>query len=150
MDLYWAPGEPLEGPERWYPIEGYEGIYEISTLGRVRRIAGGHGVKHPIPRLLKLPPNQDGYLTVRLSRDGDAKTWNVHTLVTLTFHGRPPPEIAGDAEADHINGDRADPAATNMRWLSKAANIERITRKEHDEQGADVDAMIERDSAGVA
>jgi hypothetical protein len=124
-DLYWKPGDPLEGPERWYPIEDYVGMYEVSTKGRIRRISGGRGVKKPLPRVLKATLTQDGYPSVRLSKDGKPKTVNVHVVVCTTFKGPPPPEIAGDAEVDHDDGDRTNAEATNLNWISKYANLDK-------------------------
>jgi hypothetical protein len=136
-DLRWEDGDPLAGPERWTHLVGYEGVYEISTFGQVRRIAPGRGVKGPLPRIMKTPPNADGYLTIRLSKDCEPKTHNVHVLVGYTFHGEPPAEIVGDAELNHINGRRDDCCATNLEWTSKYTNLEK--RRQHDNELTDED-----------
>jgi hypothetical protein len=124
MREYYVPGDPLEGPERWYPIADYIGLYEASTHGRICRIAGGRGVRGPLPYVLKCPPTQDGYPSCRLSKDGKAITVNVHVIIAATFHG-PPPADMPEPEVDHIDGDRMNPAAWNLQYLSKFANLEK-------------------------
>ena len=120
LDL-WAPGEPLEGPERWYPCFGYESDYFASTEGRVMRITGGPGTRPG--KILKPSPNQDGYMTVRLS-SGKAKTFNLHWLICRTFRGSPPRDIAGDGQVAH----GPDPTlsncrACNLNWESRFDNL---------------------------
>jgi hypothetical protein len=144
---YWSKGDPLDGPERWYPIAGYEGLYEVSTLGRVARIAGGRGARGPFPRILKATLNADGYPTVRLSKNAKPLTCNVHVLVAVAYHEIPKDMI--EPEVDHINEDRADCRAINLQYLSKAANLaKRYERKPEDEPtDADVSAMAKAGAA---
>ena len=103
MDEYWEPGQPLEGPERWYPVKEYEGVYEISTFGRIRRIAGGPGtgVKNGIPTIKASHPNTKGYAIISLWRDGKNRIFKVHKLVAQAFLGDPPEDIAGEFEVHH-------------------------------------------------
>jgi len=124
-DVYWAPGEPLDGPERWYPLRGYEGTYEASTHGSIRRIAGGPGVKKPMPRLMQFSLSDNGYKTCRLSLDGKAKTFNAHWLIAMTFLGDPPEELREDAQVDHIDGNRYNNSASNLQWVSMFENLRR-------------------------
>ncbi len=140
-DLRWHPGDELEGPERWTDLPDYGGVYEISTLGRIKRIAAGRGVKPPVPRILKTSLNADGYVTVRLSKDGRAKAHNVHSLVGYTFHGDPPAEIVGDAELNHINGHRHDCRAVNLEWTSKYTNLEKRGHDDRELTDEDIAAM---------
>lgn len=95
--------------ERWVSLAGYEDIYEISDLGRIRNMRG---------RILKPHPNGGGYLAVSLF-NGRAKTWLVHRLVLRSFIGEPQ---AGH-EGCHANGDRADARLSNLRWDTHSANI---------------------------
>ena len=67
--------------ERWLPVVGYEGYYEVSNLGRVQRHSG---------RILKPYVNRKNYgeyCQVRLSRGGVARTCEVHILVARAFLG---------------------------------------------------------------
>ena len=120
MDEYWEPGQPLEGPERWYPILGFEGTYEVSTLGRIRRIAGGNGtrIKNGKPRIIKTHPNSKGYWICNLWKDGKRKTIKVHKIVARAFHGEPPEDIAGDFEVHHkLNAQGVPDKSDNRAWM---------------------------------
>ena len=132
---YWEPGQPLEGPERWYPVLGYDdmffGIYEVSTLGRLRRIAGGPGtrVKNGVPAIVKTHPNSKGYWIANLWKDGERTTVKVHKVVAKTFLGDPPEDIAGDFEVHHKpdpktgEPNKDDNRACNVEYLSAFDNM---------------------------
>jgi len=82
--------------ETWKPVVGYEGSYEVSSLGRVRsldRIRLSRRKKEiPVKgRMLRACKNNQGYPTVNLCKDGIGKTFKVHTLVMSAFVG-PRPE----------------------------------------------------------
>ena len=61
--------------EKWKAIKGYEGIYEVSNLGRVRS-KNGEITPHP---------NSTGYLRVQLSKNGEKHRFFVHRLVADAF-----------------------------------------------------------------
>jgi hypothetical protein len=73
--------------ERWLPVPGYDGAYEVSDLGRVRSNKLYHGTSR---RLLALASDGYGYLQVTFSRNGKTSTRKVHQLVMLAFVGPPP------------------------------------------------------------
>lgn len=107
--------EGVAQPEQWRPVVGYEGLYEVSSLGRVRSFV----VRKPDmpPRIMRIPQGTK-YLKVRLSRSGVAKTQNIHTLVLMAFAGPPNPGQHGC----HYNGDCHDNRACNLRWGSPREN----------------------------
>ena len=114
----------VEG-ERWKPILGYEGLYSVSTYGRVRsedRLVGGRGgsLRHIRERILK-PGVVKGYCIVRLARN---KTKTVHSLVLEAFVGQRPPK----ADADHINNITNDNRLQNLRWVTHAQNCRRARK----------------------
>jgi len=100
--------------ERWLPIRGYEGIYEVSDLGRVRSYA-----QSSVPRILKPAAHpRHGHLHVNLySGGGVRRTGHIHQLVIEAFQGGPCP--CGQ-EVRHIDGD-----PTRNFWPQ---NIECATR----------------------
>jgi len=111
--------------EEWRDIPGYEGIYQVSDLGRVKRVATEH--------ILKPRRNRWGYLQVQLSVRTNRKTWVVHRLVALTFIG-PRPQ---GCDINHRNGIKTENHLDNLEYLSRKAH-EHHTRTVlglHDNEG---------------
>lgn len=102
--------------EIWKPVPGYEGIYEVSTHGRVASVSTnwrGYG-----RRLMEQDMDIYGYMKVRLTKEGCRKKLSVHRLVCLAFLGDP-----GDGDqVCHNNGDRADNRLENLRWGTAKEN----------------------------
>lgn len=97
--------------EAWRPVVGYEGLYDVSNVGRVRNAQR--------KRLMKLAPRQHhGDLKVTLSNAGEASTLLVHRLVLAAFTGPCPPGL----ECLHGNGNPADNRVENLRWGSRPDN----------------------------
>lgn len=114
-----------EPVERWLPIPGYCGIYEVSDAGRVRSnprvTASGTLGKDG---LLKPQIGSNGYARVQLSKDGKVVRASVQRLVLITFVG-PASELA---QACHWNGIRSDNRLANLRWGSPRENALDCTR----------------------
>lgn len=116
--------------ERWAPIKGYEGMYEISDCGRVKSVQrfrrGKSGCLVPVPeRIMALTAKKrkaNGrtlpYVEVRLRdgspRDVRCKAFLVHRLVAQAFVG----ELFEGCHVDHIDGDHQNNHWTNLRILS--------------------------------
>jgi len=84
------PVPTSETAERWLPVAGWEGLYEVSDLGRVRSIprqtpSGVRGGS-----ILRGAANAGGYWTVSLIRRSRQETWRVHHLVMAAFVGPQP------------------------------------------------------------
>lgn len=111
--------------ERWAPVPGYEGYYEVSDLGRVRSISrvveGRWGPTQRGEKLLAAHPAGGRYLKVSLCRDGSLAQKQVHTLVLEAFVG-PAPERH---QCDHIDFDIGNNALENLRWVPIYSNITR-------------------------
>jgi hypothetical protein len=109
--------------ERWLPVVGYEGVYEVSDRGRVKRLANVVTMKNGVRRslreiMLKCGPDKNGYPYVNLTTDKRARHWFVHRLVLLAFRG-PPPD---GHEACHGDGDKTNGRLGNLRWGTKMDN----------------------------
>lgn len=105
--------------EQWRQLPDYEGAYEVSSLGRIRSLY------FVPPRICKLGCDSNGYSTVALSKDGRRTTKTVHRLVCRAFHGEP---YLIWNEAAHLDGDRANPSADNLRWVNKVENHDHMRR----------------------
>lgn len=110
-------------------IKGYEGIYEVNEIGKIRSIdrkvksKNGRTI-HYKGKELKLKMNKDGYLNVNLNKNGISKTWRVHRLVAETFLQNPDnlPEI------HHKNHDRRDNRVENLAWVTRAEQMDEHLR----------------------
>lgn len=116
--------------EMWVPITGYEGLYEVSSLGRVRsldRVVGTE--KRPVRwkgRVLRpAPSDKAGHLSVTLSRNSNTRSFPVHTLVLLAFIGPRPPGM----EACHGPDGTQDNRVQNLRWDTSSENNHDIVRQ---------------------
>lgn len=99
--------------EEWRPCPDFGHWYEVSSLGRVRSSARGP------KRILRLGTDKDGYPTVALSKGGKRTTRAVHRLVCRAFHGE---SNAPWREAAHLDGNRANASAVNLKWVGKIQN----------------------------
>lgn len=110
----------------WKDVPGFEGLYEVSSSGEVRRLPReilnrGSGHRYVLPAATMKPQyDKDGYLVLNLMPLQGAKPVNVkvHRLVALAF--LPNPEDL--PEVDHIDRDRTNPCVTNLRWASVPLN----------------------------
>ena len=113
----------MQSTEKWLPVVGHEGIYEVSDLGRVRSLdrvsARGHRVSG---RMLKLvsqaKDGPDARQTVSLHKGGKQRTRLVHHIVLEAFVG-PRPE---GMEACHWDGDASNNRLANLRWDTHRSN----------------------------
>lgn len=93
---------------------GYEGLYEVSSVGRVRSLAR----RGTLGGVRRLRMRKDGYYDVELSCDNVKSKQLVHRLVAAAFH--PNPE--GHPVARHLNDVRVDNRAENLAWGSLSDN----------------------------
>lgn len=114
--------------EIWQPVKGFEGLYEVSNIGRVRSLkrATTSG------RCLKQEADKDGYMRLTLSKAGVPYLRSVHRLVAEAFC-KNPMELP---YVNHKNEDKADNRAENLEWCTaqynttyKGAHIRRMAYK---------------------
>jgi len=108
--------------EEWRPVEGYEGLYEVSNLGRVKSLHPRNSGKI---RALKVKRN--GYIAVTLSRNGKLKTVTVHQLVAQAFIPNP----RNLKEVNHLNEIKSDNRSENLAWATRRENVLYGTRGEN-------------------
>ena len=106
--------------EIWKDIEGYEGLYQVSNLGRVKSL---HYSKE---KIIKLRKNKSGYLEANLCKEGKVKIMMAHRLVANAFISNP----KNKEQVDHINTIRDDNRVENLRWATRSENINNPLTKE--------------------
>ncbi len=111
--------------EEWRPVVGNETEYEVSSLGRVRRIGRARGAQ--VGHIMRLwasgrRRNQPkGYLHVGIHNKGRS----IARLVLEAFVGVAP---ADQPQANHIDGDTHNNHLTNLEWVSQGENISHAYR----------------------
>lgn len=105
----------LDG-EEWRAVVGYEGLYEISSLGRIRSldrdVVNRNGQKRIMRGRLLCPVLNSRYYGITLSKDGEKKRRTIHSLVADAFLERP----ENTDWVGHINGDILDNRVANLKW----------------------------------
>lgn len=108
--------------EIWKPVSGFEGLYSVSSLGRVRseprEVPCRFGGKRVSPGKMLSPFVCAGYPRVILSKDNKASKHFVHRLVLQAFVGPCPLGWQGC----HNNGNRLDASLSNLRWDTPKGN----------------------------
>ena len=100
--------------ERWKDIFGYDGMYQVSDLGRVRSL------KYGKVRVLKAGTNRIGYLIVALCKNSKRKSVYVHRLVAQAFI---PNDNIFNTEINHINEDKTENKVSNLEYCDRSYNM---------------------------
>lgn len=98
----------------WRPVIDYEGLYEVSNYGEVRRTDG---------TMMQGNINSYGYRVVRLTKSGRPKDKKVHRLVALAFI----PTISGKDFVNHKDGDKLNNYVENLEWVTRGENNSHAT-----------------------
>ena len=98
--------------EIWKDIPNYEGMYQVSNLGRVKSLKFGK------ERVLKPILNGRGYYHINLYKGGKTIINTIHRLVMLSFVGE------SELEINHKNGIKSDNRLENLEYCSRSENIQ--------------------------
>lgn len=111
--------------EIWKSIKGFEGYYEVSSIGRIRSVDRyvHSGIKHNNSRLvkgrmLKQSLKKNGYFSVDLSKDNKVKTMLVHRIVAINFIENP----NNKKVVNHKNANKQDNRIENLEWVTDGEN----------------------------
>lgn len=111
--------------EEWKDIQGYEGLYQVSNLGRVksleRRVCNHkNGATRLIREQIITPTdNGNGYKIVGLRMKRKRQSKYVHRLVAEHFLEKP----SGKDLVNHIDYDKSNNAVTNLEWCTQLENV---------------------------
>lgn len=104
--------------EIWKQVLGYEGLYEVSSYGRVNSL-GNHNSKRK-EKILKPGLRGKGYKHVILAKDKQAKSFSVHRLVATSFIPNP----LNLETVNHRNKVKTDNNVENLEWMTPQQNVE--------------------------
>lgn len=97
--------------ESWKYVIGYEGLYMISNLGRIKSL--------PKCNILSTTVDRYGYMRCKLSKYGKSNTVRIHRLVANAFVHR----FEIETEVNHKDGVKSNNVYTNLEWVSHRYNV---------------------------
>jgi hypothetical protein len=109
--------------EIWKDIKGYEGLYQVSNLGRVKslsRLRFNNGGEFTSKEKILKPGKSKKYLLVVLYKNGKRKTFQVHQLVAMGFLGHKP--CGMKMVVNHIDNNQANNRVCNLEIVSQREN----------------------------
>lgn len=102
--------------EIWRDIRGYEGLYQISSFGRIKSLK--------TDMFLKPTLDITGYYRINFRKAGYTKHFNIHRLLLETFVGNP----LNKPITNHIDGCKTNNQLSNLEWATYKENLEHATR----------------------
>lgn len=112
--------------EIWKDVEGYEGLYQVSNFGRLKRLNYKNSGKD---KILKAKNHPQGYLFNPLWKNGKRKNYFIHRLVAMAFLDNP----NDYPEVNHKDENQANNKVENLEWCTSSYNT-KYSRKKHPER----------------
>lgn len=103
--------------EEWKPVVGFESLYAVSNLGRVKSL---NYRNQGFEKIMRLSTSPDGYYYLTLYKNNKGYTKRPNRLVAEAFIPNP----NGYEEVNHIDTNRKNNIVTNLEWCTHAYNIE--------------------------
>lgn len=111
--------------EIWKWIDGYEDMYQVSSLGRVQSVdrfvyceVSPNKLQHISGKVLKIREDKKGYSTVYLSKNGKQKVGKIHRLVAQAFI----PNLLNLPQVNHKDGCKSNNRVDNLEWCTNSDN----------------------------
>lgn len=133
--------------EIWKDIPGYEGIYQASNFGKIKRLSNNNiniyiykNRKEKFKRtmqekILKPVIKKDGYSLITLSKNNIKERFYLHRLIAICYI----PNIKNKSQINHKDGNKMNNSVHNLEWCTAKENMnhafriglnQRITKKE--------------------
>jgi hypothetical protein len=117
----------LSKEEIWKDISDYEGLYQASSLGRIRSLDRYKITKNRYGKIkakikgifLKPSINHDGYYEIVLSKNGKSKMFRLHRVIAKTFLDN----LENKPQVNHIDGNKLNNNINNLEWCTCKENI---------------------------
>lgn len=119
VDAFYLQGGYMQ--EVWKDIKGYEGLYQVSNLGKVKRLGNNKQMRE---KTLKERKGKGGYLQVLLCEKGAQKSKYVHQLVAFAFIPNP----NNYKEINHKDENKINNSVENLEWCNHKYNCNYGTR----------------------
>lgn len=103
--------------EVWRPVIGYEGWYEVSNLGRVKRVRQGRATF--VGKVIKQRINRKGYMVLQLTKNSISREFTVHRLVAAAFIG----QRDDKTQINHIDGCKDNNHVNNLEYVTQSENM---------------------------
>lgn len=103
--------------EIWNNIIGFEGLYQVSNLGRVKSLGNNKSKKERILKPIRVSKS-NGYYRIHLSKNGKSKLMLLHRIVAIHFIPNP----LNYPEVNHIEGNKEDCRASKLEWVTRSLN----------------------------
>jgi len=137
--IYWLEkraqlGEPVNGffigenmKEIWKDIPGYEGLYQVNNLGRIKSLSRRLKAKPKRiiqERILKERIDRHGYIKVNIYKNGKIKVIKIHQIVALLFLNN----FDKKREINHKDGNKQNNRIENLEWCTHKENMQHASK----------------------
>jgi len=114
--------------EKWKDIKGFEGMYQVSNLARVKSVerlrSNGSGMQLQPEKIKDIQTHINGYKYVNLSKCGKNYTHRIHRLVATAFI----PNTENKTDVNHIDTDKSNNLPHNLEWSTKKENTQHLLK----------------------
>lgn len=109
--------------EIWKNVTGFEGLYKVSSQGRIKSLGNGKSTdpRTKTVRILSTRKKRNGYVHVCLCKEGVESHLLVHRLVAFEFCLNP----ESKSQVNHIDGDKWNNDHKNLEWVTPSENIKK-------------------------